>query len=283
MAKRTIIFLFSLTAVGAALLLLAVNLSNSQASRDGLADNPYALQEQVQAMEELVVDPNAYNQNYEKPYPELLKAIKYQSKTSGPDLVTFYENQMASRGWTLEGVNNNIDYHTYIRFTWLEPSESLPYDLISDVSVFDDRPPSHPMYADHDSAYIGVEIRRIPKVSQVPLYPGAMQMQTQDIEVPTGVEDNTITQHNITFLTSATPMEVKVFYTATLTSYGWSPLDAALEPLMDEPIPNSFAFNWRTGGPEQGVKGASVGVILETTKEGTRVELRIRGHTYFDR
>jgi hypothetical protein len=267
-AKRSVILLITLIGAGAVVWVLAANLSSwrgAGTTEDSELSMAVA-REQEQGMEDLPVDPNAYELNLEREYVGQWKSMKYKSTTPGPDLATFYKSQMASKGWELEWASNQSNSEIDTRFTWLDPSGFLPFDLICQVDIEDTR---FAYSANRGPAYVNLSLNRVPKVSKVPLYPGATQVQTRDPG----------TQHTITtFLTNDTIAQVEEYYSATLPEYGWSGPSPALDPMGDKPIPNSLAFGSYAGG-----SGATITIMMEDTKEGTIVGLRPSGNTYFGR
>jgi hypothetical protein len=234
----------------------------------------------TQEMDELPVDPNAYKVRFEDPYAFMRKYLKYETTTTGLNVIAFYKDQLYKKGWVVEFEEYTDPTDTGILFKWQDPDGTLGYDLLCFLEIYDTR------LANSDNkgpAYVSISLMRVPKLSKVPLYEGATHVQTKIEDVPTALIGQTISQQTITYLTNATISQVQSFYEATLPEYGWSALEAALEPGTDKPIPGSLAWNWTWGSIHDNAMGASVGVLTEQNKDGTKVELRIRGETYFGR
>jgi hypothetical protein len=245
-----------------------------------ISTNPQSVSADAAArnMDELPVVPNAYNIKTEAPYLFMRQYLKYETPSTGQDVIAFYKDQLYKKGWVVEFEEHTDPTDTGILFKWQDPDGTLGYDLLSFLGLYDTR------LANSDNkgpAYVSISLMRVPRLSKVPLYEGATQVQTKIENVP--LMGQTISQQTITYLTNATIEQVQSFYKSVLPEYGWSPLEAALEPGTDKPIPDSLAFNWTWGSVHSNAMGASVGILTRQDEEGTKVELRLRGKTYFGR
>jgi hypothetical protein len=237
-------------------------------------------EQQADRMEDLPIDSNAYDLTPFE-WDSGAKRRTYKTYTTGQDVNALYDEQMKSKGWTFSFENNQSNTDIFKGYEWIDPSGSLPYDLRSFVSIYDTR---LAWAGNKGPAYVSLTIDRIPKLGKVPLYPDAKQVETRYVEIPNRWGAQPIMEKQITYLTSATVEQVKGYYSDLLSQHGWGkPWGEALEPLTEKPIPGSLVFSWLSGSPHVNRMAASVGVIAEQHEEGTKVQLGIRGETYFGR
>jgi hypothetical protein len=239
-------------------------------------------EQQADRMEGLPIDSNAYDLTPFE-WDSGAKRRTYKTYTTGQDVNALYDEHMKSKGWTFSFENNQSNTDIFKGYEWIDPSGSLPYDLRSFVSIYDTR---LAWAGNKGPAYVSLTIDRIPKLGKVPLYPDARQVETRYARISTAYEDTPphTTPKTITYLTSATVEQVKSYYIDVLSQHGWGkPGGEALEPVTEKPIPGSLVFRWLSGSPHVNRMAASVGVIVDQEGEGTKVELRIRGETYFGR
>lgn len=262
---------------GIALLMLIVGFGIAFTSGAMQGETP---EQQAERMEDLPVEQNAFDITPYK-WNSGTKTRKFITNTTPQALIAFYKEQMKGRGWTSTFTNTNSSSWISLGFEWIDPSGLLPYDLRSLVTIQDSRVVDE---GNKGPAYVSLSVIPVPKLSRVPLYPDAGQVETRYLEIPTGYEDDHITEKRITYFTSAAVDQVKSYYNEVLPPHGWGESwGEYLDDVTELGIPGSLVFSWRMGGPETGMMAASVGVIVEQEEASTKVVLRIRGETYFGR
>jgi hypothetical protein len=193
--------------------------------------------------------------------------------TSAQDVIAFYNEQLATKGWVTEWSN---DISTVpdradigLGYSWSDRAGVLPWDLSLVVSLRD-------IY-DGPTQGLSVELHlsRVPNVDRVPLYPGAQRVQSEWVP-STRWEGNK--EKDISYITSASMQDVKSYYKALLPQCGWGGPSEGFEPGdLNEDISRGIKYGWGTGGLHNAMY---VGLTITATpiSDGkTQVQIKLDG------
>ena len=190
------------------------------------------------------------------------KLITYHVVTSAGELIAFYDRTLIEEGWV--SIRNEDFGAEFLRsYVWKDPQGGMPYTLALAVEITS---------IDGGVQLVSVWRERVPEITNIPLYPGAGQVNTRDevINVERG-----FVQRTTSYVVSAQAGEVEEFYRKNMAQYGWWLSD---EPNNDRERPGLFFYHF-SGNPENFVGGSFAVAVTSISEDETAVDIRARGPT----
>ena len=197
------------------------------------------------------------------PLQKLYPITYFATDASSFDVIAFYETVLPKKGWKL------IESYRFVRveFLWSDPKGKLPWCSNLKIML---QPGTPGPNGDNSRTRVEMHLLRLPDATNIPVYPGAMDIKVEDI-----VDEYDAIDRIITFVTSDSPTEVEAYYNHNMPKYGWGTGWDSLKPL--DSISEGLVFGFDVGGPEASAWGRATVSATHSTGVETLVKIVAEG------
>lgn len=140
-----------------------------------------------------------------------LNHMAYQVEEPMEKVIEFYQEMLPKKGWLLRSRDNHLNV-----YNWTDLEGKLFWQMYLEFEI--------ELSLDTSKTVVYLNYGRYPNTEEgLPLYPGAQQISVShsimEKSFPSGKTPVRVT--DITYLSSANPLEIAAFYNNSMQDYGW--------------------------------------------------------------